>query len=239
MNAMKNEIWDDATLTAYIDGELDAARQNAVLAAMEHDKNLSERVCSLRRTKDWMRTGFGSATPPPRDLPRRGIPWRLLRGGLAASIMLMAIGIGGGLLGYVYAERDTTTVADASDPNRVVLHIDDSDPEHFGLLLDYTENFLQENRDKGVQVEVVANSSGLDLLRANHSPYERRVRELSEKYSNLQFIACMNAIRNLKRAGDDITLIDDVHTGETAVDHIVKRLQQGWTYKKVGSLADI
>jgi len=240
MNAIQNETWDDATLSAYIDGELDAARQNAVLAAMEHNKALSERICRLRRTKDLMRTGYGSATPPQREQPGRyKAPWRVLRRGLAASLMALAIGIGGGLLGYVLAERNDVTLADVSDPNRVVLHIDDSDPEHFEQLLDYAENFLQENRDKSVQVEVVANSSGLDLLRTNRSPYEARVKALGEKYHNLQFIACMNAIRNLKRAGQDVTLINDVHRGETAVDHIVKRLQQGWTYRKVGSLSDI
>jgi intracellular sulfur oxidation DsrE/DsrF family protein len=236
---MNNETWDDATLTAYIDGELDAARQNAVLAAMEHDKVLSENICSLRRTKDWMRTGFGSAMPPQRELPKRKAPWQRLRSGLAASIVALAIGISGGLLGYVYAERGAATQAESGDPNRIVLHIDDSDPAHFGLLLDYTENFLQENRDNGVQVEVVANSGGLDLLRATVSPYKERVEALSEKYGNLQFIACMNAIRNLKRAGGDATLINDVHAGATAVDHIVKRLQQGWTYKKIDSLSDI
>ncbi len=239
MSKMKTETWDDATLTAYIDGELDDARQNAVLAAMEHDKELSERICCLRRTKDWMRTGFGSAEPPQRELPTSRVPWRRLRSGLAASVMALAIGIGGGLLGYVCADRGTTTMAESADPNRVVLHIGDSDPQHFGMLLDYTEKFLKEHRDKGVQVEVVANAGGLDLLRVNASPYEERVKALSKKYDNVQFIACMNAIRNLKKAGIDATLIDDVHTGETAVDHIVRRLREGWTYRKVESLTDI
>ncbi len=230
------ENWDDATLTAYIDGELDADRQNAVLAAMEHDKALSGAVCRLRRTKDWMRTGYGSAMPPPREIPGRRLTWRNLRSGLAASVMALAIGTGAGLFGYKYATHDAPALAEASDPNRIVLHIDDSDPEHFGQLLDFAENFLQEHRDKGAQVEVVANSGGLDLLRTGRSPYEQRVRQLSEKYHNLQFIACMNAIRNLRRAGSDVSLIEDVHTGETAIDHVVKRLQQGWTYRKIDTL---
>ncbi len=240
MNAIENETWDDATLSAYIDGELDAARQNAVLAAMEHNKVLSDRICRLRRTKDLMRTGYGSAMPPKQsEHPRHKAPWRKLRSGLAASLVALAIGLGGGLVGYVCAKHNDVTMAHVSDPNRVVLHIDDSKPEHFERLLDYAEHFLQENRDKGVQVDVVANSSGLDLLRTGHSPYEARVKALAEKYHNLQFIACMNAIRHLKRAGQDVNLIDDVHSDETAVDHIVKRLQQGWTYRKVGSLSDI
>ncbi len=239
MSTMNTENWDDLTLTAYIDGELDDARQNAVLSAMEHDQALSARVCRLRLTKDWMRTGYGSAVPPARELPRQRSLRRALRSGVAASIMALAIGIGGGLLGYVYSESNVTTLAESADPNRIVLHIDDSDPQHFGQLLDYTENFLREHHESGVQVEVIANAGGLDLLRVNGSPYEQRVRMLTDKYSNVQFIACMNAIRNLEARGIDATLIDDVHTGETAVDHIVKRMQQGWTYRKVDSLSDI
>jgi intracellular sulfur oxidation DsrE/DsrF family protein len=236
---MDTETWDDITLTAYIDGELDDATHNAVLGAMEHDKALSEHVCRLRRTKDWMHAGYGSATPPQRELPGRRTPWHILRSGVAASVMALAIGVGGGLLGYMLAERGTTTLAENADPHRVVLHIDDSDPRHFGQLLDYTENFLQEHRDSGVQVEVVANAGGLDFLRVDGSSYQQRVKTLTENYTNVQFIACMNAIRNLEATGIDATLIDDVHTGETAVDHIVKRLNQGWTYRKVESLSDI
>jgi len=239
VSTMDKETWDDLTLTAYIDGELDDATHNAVLSAMEYDKALSERVCRLRRTKDWMHAGYSSALPPQRTLPKQHPSARLLRNGLAASFIALAIGIGSGLLGYVCAERGATTLAENADPNRIVLHIDDSDPQHFGQLLDYTEAFLQEHRDSGVQVEVVANAGGLDLLRVDSSPYEQRVKTLTENYTNVQFIACMNAIRNLTAAGIDATLIDDVHTGETAVDHIVKRMNQGWTYRKVDSLSDI
>lgn len=236
---MKTENWDDRTLTAYIDGELDEATQNAVLDAIEHDQALSARVCRLRRTKDWMRTGYGSAVPPQRDLPKHHTSRKMLRSGLAASIMALAIGLGGGVLGYLSAGDDISTLAELADPNRIVLHIDDSDPEHFGLLLDYTENFLREHLNSDVQVEVVANAGGLDLLRIDGSPFEERVEALTSQHPNVQFIACMNAIRNLERRGVKTTLIDDVHTGETAVDHIVKRLQQGWTYQKAESLSDI
>ncbi len=237
---MNKHHWDDATLSAYIDGELDAGTQNALLEAMAHDKSLSEEVCRLRRTRDWMRSGFGSAEPPQRALPKARAHWPRLRSGLAASLMALAIGVGGGLLGYVCAEREHPAgMAQATDPNRIVLHIGDSDPKHFGVLLDYTEKFLNEHRNDGVKVEVVANAGGLDLLRVHGSAYEARVRAINEKYDNVQFIACMNAIRNLEKAGIDADLIQDVHTGETAVDHIVKRLREGWTYRKVDSLSDI
>ena len=106
-------------------------------------------------------------------------------------------------------------------------------------VLDYAENFLAENLELGTQVEVVANSGGVDLMRSGVSPFEYRVRALSEQYSNLHFVACMNSLRNLRRTGIEPVMLDDVHTGTTAVDHVVKRLQDGWTYRKVDNLKDI
>jgi intracellular sulfur oxidation DsrE/DsrF family protein len=88
-------------------------------------------------------------------------------------------------------------------------------------------------------VEVVANAGGVDLMRADKSPFVQRVRALQQQYSNLHFIACANAIRNLRHNGVDVSLLDGVQSGETAVDHIVDRLQHGWRYVKVSDLPGI
>lgn len=186
-----------------------------------------------------MRTGFADVQPEDRPLPKSGARFGRFSTGIAASLLAIAIGAGGGMLGYASAERDGVTVAGQQDPNRVVLHIDDSDPAHFQTVLDYAENFLEENRDRGTQVEVVANSGGVNLLRTGASPFEARVRELSKQYSNLHFVACMNSLRNLRREGIEPVMFDGVHSGKTAVDHIVQRLHDGWTYQKVNNLEDI
>ena len=39
--------------------------------------------------------------------------------------------------------------------------------------------------------------------------------------------------------GAEPTLIRDVHTGQTAVDHIIDRVLQGWTYVRVDQLPGI
>ena len=230
---------DELTLNAYVDGQLDPEMERVVLGAMQNDPDIREQVCQLRRTKDWMRTGFADAQPDDRPVPRNKSRFSRLGTGIAASLVAIAIGIGGGILGYVCAERDNVVAAWQQDPMRIVLHIDDSEPAHFQTVLDYAENFLEENRDRGTEVEVVANSGGIDLMRSGISPYEARVKALSKQYSNLHFVACMNSLRNLRRAGINPVMFDDVHTGTTAVDHIVKRLRDGWTYRKIDSLEDI
>jgi len=236
-----NEL-NELTLNAYVDGQLDTELERTVLSAMESDPEIREQVCQLRRAKDWMRTGFADAQPGDQPLPRYKKHWNRLQAGMAASIVALAIGLGSGLLGYVFAEREAATQLAAGlgheDPGKVLLHLSDAEPEHFQAVLDYAENFLEENQGHDVMVEVIANSGGVDLMREGVSPFEARVRQLSDKYSNLQFVACMNALRNIRREGIEPVLIDDVHAGTTAVDHVVKRLREGWTYRKVNNLSD-
>jgi len=237
---------DELTLNAYVDGQLDPEQERQVLNAMDTDRSIREQVCQLRRTKDWMRTGYGEAQPSEQPLPAGKRHLSRVQAGLAASLMALAVGLGGGILGYACAERESSAQMAAlggglgqENPHKVLLHLGDSDPRHFQAVLDYTESFLEEHKERDVQVEVIANSGGIELMRSGESPFEDRVRSLSDKYDNLQFIACMNALRNMRKQGVEPAMIDDVHTGVTAVDHIVKRLQEGWTYRKVDNLSDI
>lgn len=229
---------DELTLNAYVDGELDPEQEGVVLVAMQNDPDIRDQVCKLRRARDWMRTGFADARTEDQPLPVGRAGFCRVGTGIAASLLAVAIGVGGGLIGYTCAESDSMVVAGQQDPMQVVLHIDDAEPAHFQAVLDYAENFLEENHGSGTQVEVVANSGGVDLMRRGGSVYEGRVRQLSERYANLHFVACMNSLRNLQREGINPVVIDDVHAGSTAVDHIVKRLHDGWTYRKVSSLVE-
>lgn len=231
-----NHKLDELTLNAYVDGQLDTELERAVLNAMESDAQIREQVHALRRAKDWMRSGFADAELPQRKLIDSSGWRKRVYTGIAATFMMFAVGTGGGMLGYKLSGNTQPAVLAQEDPSRVILHLDESDPERFAALLDYTEYLLSGNNAPGVQVEVIANAGGIDLMRAGVSPYEQRVRQLSEKYTNLHFIACANAVRNLRNSGEKAVLIDHVHAGKTAVDHIVDRLRSGWTYKKVTEL---
>jgi len=50
---------------------------------------------------------------------------------------------------------------------------------------------------------------------------------------NVSFIACSNALERLRSRGIEPKIIAHTRTGGTAIDQIVKRLQQGWVYIKV------
>jgi intracellular sulfur oxidation DsrE/DsrF family protein len=241
---MKNfDYIDEQTLGAFVDGQLDAAQRSSVIQAMDKDPEVREQVYQLRRSKDLMKLGFDSARPTGPATAKGKTPVRRYAIGAAASFAMLAVGFSAGTLGYYcmrYLDSQTSTPALAAQQqaNRVVLHIGDADPRHFSAALNYVDRFLKENAASGGQIEVVANAGGLDLMRADLSPYEQRVLALINRHNNVHFIACANAIRNLELQGIEPRILKDVDTEQSALDHIVDRLQSGWTYIEVESLPE-
>ena len=81
-----------------------------------------------------------------------------------------------------------------------------------------------------MHVEIVANQTGLDILRAGKSPYAKRLEKLRATYPNLTYIACHQTADRLRENGVAVKLLPGVHYAPTALDEIVKRMQQGWVY---------
>ena len=232
---------DEQTLDAFVDGQLDPAQRSSVIQAMDHDPDVREQVYQLRRAKDLMKLGFEDARPTSPG--HRGGPTRRYAVGVAASLAMLGIGFSTGMLGYHYTAHQgsgTALMASAVQPqgSHVVLHIGDSDPDHFAAALNYVDSFLKENAGRGGQIEVVANAGGLELMRSGLSPYQQRVVDMINRHSNVHFIACANAIRNLQLQGIEPRIIKDVDTEQTALEHIVERLQSGWTYIKADALPE-
>lgn len=235
------DSFSDESLYTLIDNELDREARRELLDAMTKDPKLRARVRSLKQSKDMVRLAFSTAEPPR---PHRALPAAPLRLGraVAASMLLMTICFGAGMLGYkstpLLQDMHAAQVSEAQPP-RLVLHVSESDPEHFSETLAFAERYLVEHLDQDAVVDVVVNAGGLDLLREDASPHGDRIRELMARYQNLQFMACMNTIRNLRRQGDEPILIQNVNTEHTAVDHIISRILDGWAYVKLDPAQDI
>jgi len=219
------DLIDENILGAFVDGQLDNAGCEAVMAAMAGDPAVRERVERLRRAKDLMRLGFASAQPPiGREALRSAPPVtsRLSRA-LAASVAVAALGLGAGTLGYHYGRHldrnalEGLASAQQQHNDRIVLHIP-----------------APESR-----VEVIANAGGLDMMRTGLSPYEEQISALLEAHPNVRFLACANAIANLRKRGIEPRVIASVDTEKKAIDHIVERLQEGWSYVRVDALPEI
>ncbi len=237
---------DDNMLEAFVDDQLDPAGCETVIAAMTTDPALRGRVDQLRRAKDLMRAGFASARAPIRSpaLPTRPVARKFPRA-LAASVAAVALGLAAGSLGYHYGRHlDRSALASLASTeqahnDRIILHISEANPARFAAALDYAEKFLQRHPEPESRIEVIANAGGLNMMRTGLSPYERRISTLAETYPNLHFLACANAIANLRKQGIEPSVIANVDTQQKAIDHIVKRLQAGWSYVRVDALPEI
>ena len=237
---------NDQTLGSFVDGQLDAANCEQILEAMDRDPEVRAQVDNLRRTKDMMKLAFADAQAPsgnrPVSIARR---WNPRLAALAASVMILVTGLIAGSGGYLYGSRSAggseSLVASMAQfqRNHVILHISKSDREQFGAALAYTRQFLAEHGPQGGEIEVVANASGLDLLRAGVSPVEEEMIALLREHPNVSFYACANAMRALRKKGIEPVLITDVDTGLPAFDRIVGQLQDGWSYVKVANLPAI
>lgn len=242
---MRNaENFDEQTLGAFVDGQLDEATCGLVLDAMENDPAVRERVYRLRRAKDLMKLGFGDARAPTQTLPRlKTGRWRLGSLGLAASILILVGGFVGGYLGYFGGKQldrivHTGTLVTHPQTDRVLLHISESDPAQFAAVIDYTRKFLEQHKENGGRVAVVANAGGLDLMRAGVSPFEKQIVALMRDYDNVHFIACASSIRELRRKGVEPVIIEKIDSTLPAMDQIISHVQQGWSYIKVKSLVN-
>lgn len=233
---MSTDRFTDFDLHAYIDGELAVDRRQVLLEAMEADPTLAARVCELQRTKQWMQSAFETAEPPVgRDGGQRRSRWAS-RCGMAASVLLLLAAFAAGWLARPTPLPDLySAVIDNIEASnyRVVLHIDEADPHKFEQVLKQSERLLDEYRDRGIQVEILANSAGLDLLRVDTSPYARRIAGILSRHDNFRLVACDNAVRRLRETGVTPVFFEGTQTGESAVEHAIRRLREGWSYIKV------
>ena len=241
-----NPVVSNETLHAFVDGELDVAESEKLIARMRDDKELAQRVCALRSLRSMVRLAYAE---PPVDEGRqsRAAPRRRLMQRCAFGCLILLAGLSGGwaLRGFesqVVAARPAAissgssyqmvSLAREADPNRVMLHLDSAAPDKMQAVLDQTERLLNEAERQGraMQLEVIANSRGLSLLRADHSPYAERMARMKQRHASLHWVACGQSISRLRSEGEKVVLLPGTQTAPTAISEIVTRLQQGWTY---------
>jgi len=225
---------DDSMLHAYVDNELDTDAKRRLLLRLDQDSAARDRVCELRNTKEWVKFSFEGMSAPTRDLPENP-GWlgktTLLR--VAASILVMLCTFAAGWFGGSAQNSDAARVLVENtrvDPRHIVLHIGASDNRRFGELLSRAERILEEYRGTDVKLEVVTNAGGLDLVRRSSSSYADRIEAMIGKYENVRFIACSRGLERLRREGRETALIPGVQSDGAAADHLILRLQEGWTY---------
>jgi len=227
----------DEILNAFVDDELSTAERARLLERVSAEAALHKQACDLRLLKDMVQTAYHA--PPDRKVAS-GAPCRgRVRQAVAASLILgLGLGLGWvshGMLGEPNAVHIASLQGVNADPGRVVLHVDSGAPGSFAALLDHSERMLKDAKQHGkpLQIVVIANGGGIDLLRTSTTQQGERIRAMQTSYPNLSFIGCGRALNRLKDSGHDIRLLPGVQQTPAALDAIIERLEHGWTYIKI------
>lgn len=253
---MSNEYdISEAQLNAFVDEQLDTEEKSQVYAALQQDKELNRRVCELRQLRNLVQHAYQDIPPPP-SARRRNYGAQLLRAvgqSMAAGLLIALGGLGGwfahgrveaqqpvptqlsGIAPQAYQNLKVSAAQPQVETHKLLLHVDSGDPTKLREVLDKAESLLTSYRQKHepLRVEIVANGGGLKLLQAKASPYPQRVERLMASYDNITFLACAKAIQKYQARGDDTELLPNTAVTRSAMEQIVRRLEQGWLYIKV------
>jgi intracellular sulfur oxidation DsrE/DsrF family protein len=211
---------------AFVDGQLDAADWTAMVERMGDDETLRRRVCELRTLKDMVKGAYADARP------QRGAPAANRRGWARVAGVALVFALAGWLTNDAIERPRAVAELHGVAADGIVVHVASSRGEVVDTALQEVEDYLRDARAAGrkVHVEIVANQTGLDILRADKSVYAKRLEQLRETYPNVTFIACHQTADRLREKGVKVKLLPGVHYAPTALDEIVKRMQQGWVY---------
>jgi len=233
-------------INAYADGELQGSDRAEFEARLQHDPAAQQTLQDILAIKQQLAQAYRGAATPAQN-PSRAMNYRL-----AGSAALLLLAFSSGWLGSNHMHQlDARQLAEArplpsssdmlqvsnvqSAAGKYILHIDSKNNLKFKAALDKAEALITMYQAAAhpYEIEVIANAGGLDMLREGETPYADRIRQLSQRYPNIRFIACSNAIERLQERGVEANLIASVQQGTTALDQVVKRMNQGWTYMKI------
>lgn len=227
-------------LNAFVDGELDAGASARVLAAIDLDDRLKREACELRALRDQVRHAYEPTRLGGTRAPRRFATGRWPQA-LAAGLLLV-IGVAAGWQGHALQRpadqgvwQRIAQVKPQGDARRLVLHVGDPDRARFENTLDEVHGMLKAAQGRGqrMELEILANGTGLNLLRVKTSPVADKLAQLQAEFPELSLVACGQGLNRLQGQGDDIRLVPGVVTADSALDEIVRRMDQGWAYLRV------
>ena len=241
----------DELLGSCIDGELVASERLAIHSRALSDESLRRSLCDLATVKQLVHDAYATEAPGVRARPARVRRAALLASSWAAALALGWAGhlwLGGGgappPAAIATAPLDSQSfvvgaegpsaaqLAAATGNGRAIVHLGTSDPIAVRAALRTASALLAARRadDSALEVEIVANSSGLDLLRAGVSGFDEDLAALRRQHPQLRLIACNQSIDRARERGERVVLAPGVIVAPSALDQVVARLHVGWVY---------
>jgi intracellular sulfur oxidation DsrE/DsrF family protein len=126
------------------------------------------------------------------------------------------------------------TLAADGKTHRVVIQVDQNDPQVMNMALNNATNVIEYYRGKSedVDVEIVAYGPGMHMLRADTSPVQDRIKHLKELVSGkIQFSACNNSKQGMEKTeGHAISIVPEATIVPSGVVRLMELQEQGWSY---------
>ncbi len=128
-----------------------------------------------------------------------------------------------------------TSAQQPPKPHRLLIQVDQNDPAMMNLALNNATNVVEYYRSKGeeVAVDIVTYGPGLNMLRADTSPVQDRIKQLKNVAfpSTVQFSACNVTKQGMeKKEGHAIDLVSDAVVVPSGVIHLMEAQEKGWSY---------
>jgi intracellular sulfur oxidation DsrE/DsrF family protein len=234
----------DELKNAFADRELAASERRELQARALQDEQLRHELCEIAAIKGLVRDAYedsGQARALPaakRPIAARLVAVALLcvATGWVAHAAFNRVGPNDGAatapVALASLPSDRVVIPRAANHDRVLLHVSTRDPEDLRSALDAAESMLARTREgtPAAQVEIVANSAGIDLFRSGVSPQAERIAQLHARYPSLRLIACQQSMDRARERGETVVLLPGVDVVPTALDEIIARLHKGWVY---------
>jgi intracellular sulfur oxidation DsrE/DsrF family protein len=119
--------------------------------------------------------------------------------------------------------------------HRVVIQVDQSDPQVINLALNNATNVIDyyRTRNEDVDIEIVTYGPGLHMLRADTSPVQDRIKQLKELVfpGNIQFSACDHTKHGMEKTeGHAISILPEATIVPSGVVRLMELQEQGFSY---------
>lgn len=234
------------TLNLFIDEQLDSDEMNDIHKALLDDKALRERVCQLKAVRELIAYAYTEVPKSANNEQTKKQSKSFIGRAMAASITLVV----GVVIGWTTYQHSPNAIAAISAENtfqfvanhvsvdhaqrKIIMHIDSGDLRVVNAALNEADHLMATYRKANtpMQLDVITNKGGINMLRPGVSPYIERIQKLIDDES-VSFYACERSIEKAhKREGVEIVLMPDVKIDKSAKELIPDRLKNGWVYIK-------
>ena len=237
--------YSDEHLNAFIDNQLNSVEKAELLDAMRQDAELSQRTCKLQKLKNLVQLSYESTEVPQQHQGKSEIEKSPRLKWFAVASLLLAMGsVSGWFANQILNKNKLTDIAELiqhntsvnhSDDWKVMLHVSTANQTRLNIVLDEAESLLKEyaNSSRKLQLEILTNNKGLALVTNSGENYSKRLQLLQNKYPNLMVLACNETLKHLRHTQLDLKLLPKTRIVSSALNQVVKRQKEGWTYIRI------